>query len=102
MAIHEGFYDFLVYGLPEGTRIRPFVAGGAEFANFNPPGTSAGSGGGQTKWGLNYGGGIKARVSSMFGIRVDFRQYAIPKPFDLGGKGWLRQNEISAGFSLFL
>ena len=27
VPIHQGFYDFLVYATPEGTRIRPFVAG---------------------------------------------------------------------------
>jgi hypothetical protein len=46
MAIHQGFYNLLAYALPEGSKIRPFVTGGAHFSNFVPPGRSATSGGG--------------------------------------------------------
>src|SRR3989442_12178350 len=38
--IHQGFYDFLVYATPEGSRIRPFAAGGGQFSTFVPPGAS--------------------------------------------------------------
>src|SRR5690349_9168512 len=38
MAIHQGFYDFLFYLTPEGSMVRPFACGGAQFANFVPPG----------------------------------------------------------------
>src|SRR5450759_692707 len=31
MAIHQGFYNFLAYATPEGSRIRPFAAGGVHF-----------------------------------------------------------------------
>ena len=40
MSIQQGFYDFLVYATPEGSRIRPFAAGGAQFSSFFPPGAS--------------------------------------------------------------
>src|SRR5947209_13622212 len=40
------------------------------------------SGGGSTKFGYNYGAGVKVRVLEIFGVRVDYRQYATPKPFD--------------------
>ena len=103
MAIHQGMYNFLLYGLPEGSRIRPFVTGGGHFNNYVPPGSSAASGGGNTKFGFNYGGGIKVKISSMFLIRLDFRQYQTGKPFSLpNASGLFRQNEISAGFSLAL
>jgi opacity protein-like surface antigen len=103
MAIHQGFYNFLVYGTKEGSRIRPFATGGGHFSNFVPPGSSAGQGGGNTKFGVNYGGGLKVRITSMFALRVDFRQYLTGKPFDLPlVSGKLRQNEISAGFGLLL
>src|SRR5512138_3286467 len=39
-AAHQGFYDFLVYATPEGSRIRPFAAGGVQFTNFIYPGYS--------------------------------------------------------------
>ena len=101
MAIHQGGYNFLLYGTNEGTRVRPFATGGVGFANYVPPGSSATSGGGSNKFGFNYGGGVKMRVTSLFGVRFDVRQYTTPKPFDLPLKeGWLRQTEISAGFGV--
>jgi outer membrane protein with beta-barrel domain len=101
MAIHEGGYNFLLYGTKEGTRIRPFATGGIGFANFVPPGASAASGGGSNKFQVNYGGGVKVHVASIFGVRLDIRQYTSPKPFGLPlAEGWLRQTEISGGFGV--
>ncbi len=103
MAIHQGFYNFLVYALPEGSPVRPFAAGGGHFSNFTPPGASASQGGGSNKFGLNYGGGVKIRVSPRFVVRLDVREYLTGKPFDLPGvSGSLRQLEISAGFSFVM
>lgn len=103
MAVHQGFYNFLAYAQPEGSRVRPFGGGGVHFSNFVPPGSSATQGGGTTKFGINYGGGVKIRIHPMFGIRFDWHQYRTPKPFDLpGAGGWLRQNEFSAGFSFLM
>jgi hypothetical protein len=101
MAIHQGGYNFLLYATHEGTRVRPFATGGVMFANYVPPGSSATSGGGDNKFGFNYGGGVKVRLTSLFGVRFDVRQYTTPKPFDLPLKsGWLRQTEVSAGFGV--
>lgn len=100
MAIHQGFYNFLLYAIPEGAPVRPFVTGGGHFSNFVPPGTSATQGGGDNKFGFNYGGGVKVRLGSKYLMRVDFRQYNNGKPFDLGASGRLRQNEISVGFGI--
>ncbi|MEO8658630.1 MAG: outer membrane beta-barrel protein [Bryobacteraceae bacterium] len=103
MAIHQGFYNFLLYGLPEGSRIRPFATGGVHFNNYVPPGSSAANGGGSTKFGYNYGGGVKVRVSSLFLIRLDVRQYQTGKPFSLPNQnGLFKQLEVTAGFSLAL
>jgi len=102
MATHQGFYDFLLYARPDGARIRPFIAGGGQFSNFVPPGASVSYGGGEMKFGVNYGAGVKVRTSDRFLIRLDFRQYLSPKPdfnFPTAPEGWLRLNEISAGFS---
>lgn len=104
-AIHQGFYNMLVYATPEGARVRPFAAGGVHFSNFIYPGLSVTSGGGETKFGFNYGGGIKVRVSSLFMLRFDVRQYQSPKPDFIPGpepEGWIRQLEASAGFALVL
>jgi opacity protein-like surface antigen len=103
MAIHQGFYNLLVYATPEGSRVRPFATGGGHFSNFVPPGASATQGQGDNKFGVNYGGGIKVRATEKFLFRVDFRQYMQGKPFDLpGGDGKLKLNEISAGLSFVL
>jgi opacity protein-like surface antigen len=101
-SIHQGGYNFLAYGTHEGSRVRPFATVGGHFSNFVVPGYSATSGGGQNKFGFNYGGGVKAKVSGIFGVRLDVRQYQTGKPFDLGGTGRLKQTEISAGVCLFL
>jgi hypothetical protein len=101
MAIHQGGYNFLLYATNEGTRIRPFATGGVLFANYVPPGSSATSGGGDNKFGFSYGGGVKMRITSLFGARLDVRQATTPKPFGLPlASGWLRQTEISAGFGV--
>lgn len=98
-AIHTGMYNFLGYLTPEGSRIRPFGTAGVHFSNYAFPGYSALQGGGSTKFGFNYGAGVKVRVTSMWGFRLDVRQYQTGKPFDLPGatSGLLRQTEISAG-----
>jgi opacity protein-like surface antigen len=104
MAIHQGFGDGLIYATQEGSRIRPFVAAGINFANFVPPGSSAYYGGGQTKFGFNYGAGVKVKVATNWLVRFDFRQYETGKPdFNiLNPHGRLFQNEISAGVSFAL
>lgn len=103
MAIHNGFYDFLLYGTKEGARIRPFAAGGGQFSNFVPPGASATQGGGSTKVGVNYGGGIKIKLASSWLLRFDLRQYLSGKPFGLyNAPGTIRQTEISAGIGFTL
>ncbi len=102
-AVHEGFYNFLLYAMPEGTKVRVFGTGGGHFHNYAWPGLSAISGGGSTKFGFNYGGGIKVRVTPIWGLRFDVRDYWNGKPFDLIDQdGWIRHLQFSAGFSLLL
>ena len=103
-ATHQGFYDFLVYATPDGSKVRPFVAGGGQFSNFIPPGGSVSQGSGSMKFGLNYGGGVKVRVTDKWLMRVDFRQYASPKPDWLATppSGWIRMNEVSMGVAFCL
>ena len=103
MAIHQGFGDALFHFTPEGSRVRPFVAGGIQFSNFVPPGASASSGGGDTKFGVNYGAGLKVKVTDNWQVRVDVRQYESGKPFKLiNQSGRLLQNEISLGVAFTL
>jgi opacity protein-like surface antigen len=97
-GIHQGFLDGVWHFTSEKFPIRPFVAAGVQFSNFVPPGSSAQYGQGDNKFGVNYGGGIKAKVHGNWQVRLDFRQYEMGKPFSLpGGSGRLFMNEISAG-----
>ena len=104
MAIHQGFFNFLLYATRDGSVVRPFVTGGGHFNNYTPPGTSVTSGGGSTKLGFNYGGGVKVRVSPIFAIRFDVRNYQNGKPFSFltGRSGLIGQLEVSAGFGLVI
>jgi len=103
MRIHQGFYDFLVYGTPEVTKIRSFAAGGVQFSSFVPPGASVSYGTQTTKYGFNYGFGAKARITSIWGIRFDVRWYNTSKPFDISNQtGRLQQLEIAGGISFNL
>jgi opacity protein-like surface antigen len=102
-AIHQGIYNFLVYATPEGTKVRPFAAGGGHFSSYQWPGQSVTQGGGSTKFGFNYGGGIKVKAGSKFIVRLDYRQYKNGKPFDFPlQSGLLGQTEISVGFGIGL
>lgn len=97
-GIHQGFVDALYHFTPEKSRVRPFVAGGIQFSNFVPPGSSAQYGGGENKFGVNYGAGVKVRVKENWQVRFDFRQFETGKPFSLpGASGRLLQNEVSVG-----
>jgi opacity protein-like surface antigen len=100
---HQGFGDFLVYAMPEGTRIRPFAAGGVQFSSFFPPGTSIYYGNQTTKFGFNYGAGFKVRLNEIWGLRFDGRLYECGKPFNFANQsGLLRQLEVTAGLSFNL
>ena len=101
MAYHTVMLNYMLYALPEDNRIRPFATAGVGFINYVPPGSSAASGGGSTKLGFSYGGGVKAKITHMWAVRFDVRQYATPKPFDLPLKsGWIRPTEVSAGIGV--
>jgi len=103
VPIHQGFYNFLAYPTPEGSRVRPFAAGGVQFSGFFPPGTSVYYGNQVTKYGFNYGGGLKVRLTSLWGIRLDARYYNMSKPFDfLFHSGRFIQQEYTVGFSFNL
>jgi opacity protein-like surface antigen len=98
---HQGFYDFLVYAAPEGFRVRPFAAGGVQFTAFSQPGSYYGNR--ETKYGINYGGGLKAKVAENWGIRLDVRQYNMGKPFKLSNSsGRLLMWEFSGGVSFIM
>ena len=65
-----------------------------------PPGVSVYYGNQETKFGVNYGGGIKMRLTPIIGLRFDVREYSSGKPFKFTGEsGWMNQMEASVGAS---
>ena len=102
MAFHQGGYNFLYYILTtQDSRVRPFLTAGVHFDDFVPPGTSVNQGAGSNKIGFNYGAGVKVRLTHLFGIRFDLRQYITGKPFGLPlSSGALLQTEVSAGVGI--
>jgi opacity protein-like surface antigen len=99
---HQGFYDFMFYATPEGSRVRPFACGGVQFTAFSTPGSSY-YGNRETKYGINYGAGLKVKVKDPWGMRLDVRQYNMGKPFSLpNATGRLLLWEIGVGISFLL
>lgn len=102
MHFHQGGYNFLYYFVTDRQRIRPFATAGVMFDDFVPPGGSIYSGG-QNKFGMNFGAGVKFHIHGMFAGRVDAREYFSGKPgFGIlsGANGLLWQTEISAGVGI--
>ena len=102
MAYHQVEFNALYNFTGIDSKIRPFVTGGVGFTNYAPPGTSAAYGGGSTKLGVDYGGGVKIKLTQRWGLRVDVRQSTTPKPLGFPlASGWLRETEFSAGAGIY-
>ena len=98
-SIHNYYYNFVAHATRRDSRIRPFVTGGGGLSSFVPPGASALSGQGDTKFGYNYGAGIKFLLSDKYGLRFDVRDHVTGKPFFQNVDGRLHNVETSATFS---
>ena len=98
MHMHQGNFNALYYPFT-GTdaRVRPYATAGVQFDNFVPPGGTSFYG--STKFGANFGAGVKVHVRGLWGVRFDAREYITPKPsfgfFNNSGAFWA--TEISAG-----
>ena len=69
-----------------------------QFTAFSTPGNSYNR---ETKYGINYGGGLKFKVKENWGFRLDARQYNMGKPFNLpNASGRLLMWEFSGGISV--
>ncbi len=83
-------YDFLLHAAPRGSKIRPFIAGGAGFRGYTGTGTEIPV---QplnafayltktTQWVpvVDFGGGIKFHPTKRTTFRAEFRDYMSPVP----------------------
>jgi hypothetical protein len=106
MAIHQFGYNILYYLHPqkEDFKVRPFATAGFHLDDFALP-RAAQMPGGSVRPGGNVGVGFKARLSPLFGFRMDVREYITAKPNWNGllfnQSGLLTQTEISAGFGVY-
>lgn len=101
---HNFFYNMVLHALPEGSPFRPFVTGGGGFTSFFLPGFSSFSGYGNTKFGYNYGGGLKFNFF-MYGLRFDVRNHVTGRPFGdylPNVSGTLNNMEYSVTFSFLI
>ena len=101
---HHMYYNGLLHAAPTGFPVRPFVTGGGGFSSFFLPGISSFSGYGNTKFGYNYGGGIKLNFYQ-YGIRFDVRNHVTGKPFGdylPNVEGKLNNTEFSVTFYVLL
>jgi len=104
VTVHQFFYDLMLHLTPRGAPLRPFVVGGLGFSSFFPPQTDVLQTGGITKFGFNFGGGLKFKLTRLVGLRIDVRDHASSKPNILSlpdVTGTLHQLEYSAGLSLY-
>lgn len=110
-------YDFLVHAAPRGSKIRPFIAGGAGFRGYEGTGREVAV---QplnnfafltktTQWVpvVSVGGGIKFLPTKRLGFRAEFRDYISPVPDNViavapGAKldGWFHNFVASFGVSV--
>lgn len=106
MAIHQGGYNVMYFlnSAREKVHGRPFATVGVHFNDYVLPGNASPQGG-SFRFGFNYGGGIKFRLSPLFGFRIDIREYHTGKPNWRGilsqQNGILSQGEASAGFGFY-
>jgi outer membrane protein with beta-barrel domain len=101
MHMHQGTVDGVYYPFTtDKAKVRPFLVGGVQFDNFVPPGGQSYNG--STKFGANFGGGVKVHVKGMWAVRFDAREYVTGKPsFGFANNsGALWQSEISAGVGI--
>jgi opacity protein-like surface antigen len=105
-AIHQGGYNLLYYlnATKDGATARPFATVGVHFSDFVLP-PSAVQQGSSVRFGVNYGGGIKFKISTLFGVRIDIRGYDTGTPNWKGvlvrQSGILHQTEASVGFGIY-
>jgi hypothetical protein len=106
VAIHQAFYNFLIYFMPKGERWRPFITGGVQAFNYGNPKTAGWTGVATHNYGFNYGGGLKLKLFNHIQARFDLREAITTKPYKLNAvdytnfSGWLRHREASVGIGI--
>jgi hypothetical protein len=103
--IHQFGYNVLYYFSTRESAVRPLATVGVHFNDSVLPGSASIRHDSDSKFGVNYGVGLKWRVTPLVGLRGDLRGYETGKP-DWGGalvrqSGLLHQMEASAGLGIY-
>ena len=102
-TLGQFMYNMLLHATKDGSKIRPYVAGGGGIVMFYPPGAGLTSGVNTIRPGLNYGAGVRFQATERWHARVDFRQTIAPNPRLFQGQeatGTFRQNQVSFGIGV--
>jgi hypothetical protein len=78
-------YNFLIYMMPAGERIRPYITMGATVQDYGAPSLDLWpQGQGRSRnYGGNFGAGIKVRLFPHTQMRLDLRQHFVGAPYNL-------------------
>ncbi|HEX8984375.1 MAG TPA: hypothetical protein VF767_03050 [Bryobacteraceae bacterium] len=105
IRVDRAAYNFLLFFMPNGSRWRPYVTGGAQAQQYQGP-HFAWPRGSRRHYGVNWGGGIKLIPMAHTLFRLDLREYIGGKPYGLSyvdstkSGGTLKQYEATAGFAI--
>jgi opacity protein-like surface antigen len=104
VALHQAFFDFLLYWMPKNERLRPYFAAGVHAQKSKTPKNVENWYGHSTRnLGFHYGVGLKVRLFKHAQARFDLREYRTGKPYDLSWEdvtqsgGTIKQQEASVG-----
>lgn len=106
ITVHEAYYNFLIYFMPNGERWRPFITGGAQAYDWRRPHIANWTTGYTRHYGANWGGGIKLVPVKHTLVRFDLRDLLGGKPYKLNfataskSGGSIHLIEASAGVSI--
>jgi hypothetical protein len=100
-------YNFLMYMMPAGERVRPYITVGATVQDYGAPSLDEWTHGSSRNYGGNFGGGIKVRLFPHTQMRLDLRQHFVGSPYDLKfadtqklSGGMMKNSSASVGFGI--
>lgn len=107
VPVKQFTYNFLMYMMPAGERIRPYITVGATVQDYGAPNLDEWTHGSSRNYGGNIGAGIKIRMFPHAQFRLDLRQHFVGTPYDLTYEdeqklsgGVMKNSSVSAGFGI--
>ncbi len=105
VAVGQFTYNFLMYMMPAGERVRPYITVGATVQDYGAPKLDEWTHGSSRNYGANVGFGLKVRLFPHTQVRFDVRQHFVGAPYDLTFEdeqklsgGMMKNSSASVGF----